>query len=97
MPLLAPLPCTFQIRFSTKSFGVDAAQVAARAIENVAGTLVEADMSDIIAGRPGGAGVGVGCLVGVRLPCCACPAALALPRLLLCSPVQQAGLPCLRL
>lgn len=43
-----------QIRFSTKSFGVDAAEVAARAIENVAGSLVDADMSDIIAGRPGG-------------------------------------------
>lgn len=42
-----------QIRFSTKSFGVEAAEVAARAIENVAGTLVDADMSDIIAGRPG--------------------------------------------
>ena len=43
-----------QIRFSTKSFGVDAAEVAARAIENIAGTLVDADMRDIIAGRPGG-------------------------------------------
>jgi len=32
---------------------VDAAEVAARAIENVATTLVDADMSDIIAGRPG--------------------------------------------
>lgn len=54
-----------QIRFSTKSFGVDAAEVAARAIENVAGTLVDADMSDIIAGRPGGwVAVGGGCRWG---------------------------------
>lgn len=52
--LLGPL----QIRFSTKSFGVDAAEVAARAIGNVAGTLVDADMSDIIAGRPGKKGLG---------------------------------------
>lgn len=51
-PMLAPGAKITKIRFSTKSFGVDAAQVAARAIENVAGTLVEADMSDIIAGRP---------------------------------------------
>lgn len=49
-----------QIRFSTKSFGVDAAEVAARAIENIAGSLVDADMSDIIAGRPGA------CLGGCR-------------------------------
>eukprot|EP00887_Chlorella_sp_A99_P001191 scaffold14.g1191.t1 len=40
------------IKFSTKSFGVDAARVAARAIQNVKSTLVDADMSDIIAGRP---------------------------------------------
>lgn len=32
---------------------MDAAEVAARAIENIAGSLVDADMSDIIAGRPG--------------------------------------------
>ena len=41
-----------QIKFSTKSFGRDAAQVAAKAIANNSGTLVEADLSDIIAGRP---------------------------------------------
>ena len=45
---------SLQIRFSTKSFGVEAAEVAAAAIENVASSLVDADMSDIIAGRPGG-------------------------------------------
>lgn len=41
-----------KIKFSTKSFGVDAAHVAAKAIKNVAPTLKHADMSDIIAGRP---------------------------------------------
>jgi len=41
-----------QIKFSTKSFGIEAAEVAARAIENVAGSLTHADISDIIAGRP---------------------------------------------
>ena len=41
-----------QIRFSTKSFGRDAAHVAATAIENCKGSLVDADISDIIAGRP---------------------------------------------
>lgn len=48
-----PITWPWQIRFSTKSFGVEAAEVAARAIENVADSLVDADMSDIIAGRPG--------------------------------------------
>ena len=41
-----------QVKFSTKSFGEDAARVAARAIQNCAATLREADVSDIIAGRP---------------------------------------------
>ena len=41
-----------QIKFSTKSFGIEAATVAARAIENVASSLTHADISDIIAGRP---------------------------------------------
>lgn len=54
-PMLAPGSKVRRIRFSTKSFGVEAAHVAARAIENVAATLEDADMSDIIAGRPGGA------------------------------------------
>jgi hypothetical protein len=40
-----------QIRFSTKSFGRDAAAVAAKAIGNVAGSLTDADISDIIAGE----------------------------------------------
>jgi large subunit ribosomal protein L31/Ran GTPase-activating protein 1 len=40
------------VRFSTKSFGVDAACVAAEALRAVAGSLEHADMSDIIAGRP---------------------------------------------
>lgn len=41
-----------QVRFSTKSFGVEAATVAAEALRAVAGSLQHADMSDIIAGRP---------------------------------------------
>ena len=41
-----------QIKFSTKSFGIEAAEVAARAIENVAGSLTHVDISDVIAGRP---------------------------------------------
>lgn len=41
-----------QIKLSTKSFGIEAATVAARAIENVANSLTHADISDIIAGRP---------------------------------------------
>lgn len=41
-----------QIKLSTKSFGRDAAEVAAKAINNVRGTLLDADLSDIIAGRP---------------------------------------------
>lgn len=41
-----------QIKFSTKSFGIEAAEVAARAIENIANSLTHADISDIIAGRP---------------------------------------------
>jgi large subunit ribosomal protein L31/Ran GTPase-activating protein 1 len=51
-PMLAPGAAITRIRFSTKSFGVDAAEVAAAAIRNVAHTLVDADMSDVIAGRP---------------------------------------------
>ena len=39
-----------QIKLSTKSFGRDAAEVAAKGIANIASTLVEADLSDIIAG-----------------------------------------------
>ena len=44
--------CDLQIKFSTKSFGIQAAEVAAEGIENVCETLVDADISDIIAGRP---------------------------------------------
>ena len=50
--MLMPNAQVTTIKFSTKSFGVDAAQVAAKAIRNVASTLKHADMSDIIAGRP---------------------------------------------
>jgi large subunit ribosomal protein L31/Ran GTPase-activating protein 1 len=41
-----------QIKLSTKSFGRDAAEVAAKAISNVERSLMHADLSDIIAGRP---------------------------------------------
>lgn len=41
-----------QVRFSTKSFGLEAAGVAAEALKAVAQSLTHADMSDIIAGRP---------------------------------------------
>jgi Ran GTPase-activating protein (RanGAP) involved in mRNA processing and transport len=51
-PMLAPGSTVSWIKFSTKSFGVDAALVAAKAIRNVSSTLKHADLSDIIAGRP---------------------------------------------
>ena len=50
--MLAEGSTVSRIKFSTKSFGVDAAHVAAKAIRNVRATLKHADMSDIIAGRP---------------------------------------------
>lgn len=51
----SPPPSTpaAQIKFSTKSFGDEAAAVAAKAIERMADSLTHADMADIIAGRPG--------------------------------------------
>ena len=41
-----------KIRLSTKSFGVEAAQVAADAFAACKDTLVDLDLSDVIAGRP---------------------------------------------
>jgi len=41
-----------KIRLSTKSFGVDAAEVAAQAFAACRDTLVDLDLSDVIAGRP---------------------------------------------
>lgn len=41
-----------QIKLSTKSFGTEAAGVAASAIANCAASLTHADLSDVIAGRP---------------------------------------------
>ncbi len=41
-----------KIRLSTKSFGVDAAEVAAEAFAACRNTLVDLDLSDVIAGRP---------------------------------------------
>jgi hypothetical protein len=40
------------VKLSTKSIGLEAAPVVVAAIENVAEVLEDADMSDIIAGRP---------------------------------------------
>ena len=40
------------IKFSTKSIGSDASPVVVKAIDNVSQTLEDADVSDIIAGRP---------------------------------------------
>ncbi|GIL87980.1 hypothetical protein Vretimale_6356 [Volvox reticuliferus] len=51
-PMLAPGSAVNKIRFSTKSFGRDAAAVASRAIEALSHLLMEADISDVIAGRP---------------------------------------------
>ena len=51
-PMLEPGSKIKKIKFSTKSFGIEAAEIAAQAIRNVSSTLVDADMSDIIAGRP---------------------------------------------
>lgn len=51
-PMLKEGATIKKIKFSTKSFGVDAAEVAAKAIRNVKSTLEEADISDIMAGRP---------------------------------------------
>ena len=41
-----------QIKLSTKSFGRDAAEVAAAGVRNCAASLAHADLSDVIAGRP---------------------------------------------
>ena len=46
------LDCCEQIKLSTKSFGTDAAEVAAKGIANIVATLEEADLSDVIAGLP---------------------------------------------
>eukprot|EP00878_Enallax_costatus_P020701 GHUV01021891.1.p1 GENE.GHUV01021891.1~~GHUV01021891.1.p1 ORF type:complete len:429 (+),score=176.02 GHUV01021891.1:75-1361(+) len=51
-PLLAAGANIKKVRFSTKSFGVEAATVAAEALRAVAHSLEHADISDIIAGRP---------------------------------------------
>ena len=61
-----------QIKLSTKSFGRDAAEVAAAAIANVASSLAHADLSDVIAGRPEAEALDAlrimcGALAGVRL------------------------------
>lgn len=50
--MLAQGAVVTKIRFSQKSFGQEAAHVARRALENCSGSLVDADVSDVIAGRP---------------------------------------------
>ena len=49
---LCVAPDDTQIKLSTKSFGTEAAGVAAGAIANCAASLTHADLSDVIAGRP---------------------------------------------
>lgn len=44
--------CPGQVRLSTKSFDAECAEVAARGFTNVAASLTDVDMSDVIAGRP---------------------------------------------
>mmetsp|Transcript_10076 Transcript_10076/g.18988 ORF Transcript_10076/g.18988 Transcript_10076/m.18988 type:complete len:514 (-) Transcript_10076:111-1652(-) len=51
-PLLAPGAQFTKVTLSTKSFGAESSEVARKALANNAATLVEADLSDIIAGRP---------------------------------------------
>lgn len=51
-PLLAKGAKFSKVKLSTKSFGIDAAKVVTKAFANVASTLKEVDLSDIIAGRP---------------------------------------------
>lgn len=51
-PLLAKGAKFTKVKLSTKSFGIDAAKVVTRAFANIAATLKEVDLSDIIAGRP---------------------------------------------
>jgi Ran GTPase-activating protein 1 len=51
-PLLAKGATFSKVKLSTKSFGIDAAKVVTKAFANIASTLKEVDLSDIIAGRP---------------------------------------------
>mmetsp|Transcript_21553 Transcript_21553/g.25956 ORF Transcript_21553/g.25956 Transcript_21553/m.25956 type:complete len:501 (-) Transcript_21553:594-2096(-) len=51
-PMLAKGAAFTKVRLSTRSFGMDAAPVAAAALKNNASTLEELDVSDILAGRP---------------------------------------------
>lgn len=51
-PLMAKGAKYSKVKLSTKSFGIDAAKVVTKAFANIASTLTEVDLSDIIAGRP---------------------------------------------
>ncbi|CAG9460629.1 unnamed protein product [Pedinophyceae sp. YPF-701] len=51
-PLLTPHTNITSVCFSTKSFGAEAAAVAKEALHNARASLVDANLSDVIAGRP---------------------------------------------
>ena len=51
-PLMSKGASYSTVKLSTKSFGIDAAKVVTKAFANIASTLKEVDLSDIIAGRP---------------------------------------------
>ena len=51
-PLMAKGASYSKVRLSSKSFGIDAANVVTKAFANISSTLKEVDLSDIIAGRP---------------------------------------------
>ena len=62
-----------QIRLSTKSFDAECAEVAARGFANVAASLTDVDMSDVIAGRTEAQALEalriMTCSLQVRAPC----------------------------
>tara|TARA_B110000977_G_scaffold131107_1_gene167084 strand:- start:6295 stop:7869 length:1575 start_codon:yes stop_codon:yes gene_type:complete len=51
-PLMAKGAAYWTVKLCTKSYGIDAANVVTKAFANIASTLKEVDLSDIIAGRP---------------------------------------------
>ena len=58
-PLMVKGAAYSSVKLSTNSFGIDAAYVAATAFANIAKTLKEVDLSDIMAGRPEAEGLEV--------------------------------------
>jgi len=69
-PMLQPGAVIRRIKFSTKSFGIEAAEVAAKAIRNVSNTLQHADLADIIAGRPESEALGALTIIAAALAQC---------------------------